>query len=689
MRKPRSMAGWRGSILAEFTPQFASVAHLTVVSDPDGLLTESGIVQAIQRNGFEVVQFHDHVAFRYAYETRFRQAWDRGEPTNLVVVLRAESAAVHDLPFDLLFQARRDSRVLQFSIARLYPMLAPNVVAELEKTDFDALDRAVASEKPERLGENATRDFILHLVFGVDIDALNTEADLLQLLMKKHYLPRRIPGSLEERLTHLLIQRDRWKKWPLTQIVSDRNAFFRFLDERWPIFLAEKTRTASDGAGIADAAQPYGLVFPGPDLLPFEDGSVRVYVDNLFMEGLLTPTDRVAHESVKDTWMEVGVAGSREGDRAARLRRLLDHIEMPSLDAAHPDWSLVAMKWAEVNALRWAVSPDAIQEESRRFRQLQREMDERFIDWLEGHYAFLYNLAYWPTPVMVHHVPHCLAHQRLVHGQSSSRSGQRTALIVMDGLALSQWVLLRQALLQDNVMIDDTAIFAWIPTLTGVSRQSIFYGDPPFYFGSSIGYTRKEEQHWRRFWEEHGVPASRVEYVCHGKQEDDDSFIGRVAQKAQHPRCRVLGVVVGTIDQMLHGAVEGMDGLQASVRHWAKRGWPGQLVRMLLDAGFDVTLTADHGNAECVGIGKPNVGVVADERGERAHVFRDELTREKTAGEFPQTLKWSPIGLPEEYFPLLARGNDAFITKGRRTVAHGGPSIEEVLVPYATIRNRS
>jgi hypothetical protein len=30
-----------------------------------------------------------------------------------------------------------------------------------------------------------------------------------------------------------------------------------------------------------------------------------------------------------------------------------------------------------------------------------------------------------------------------------------------------------------------------------------------------------------------------------------------------------------------------------------------------------VILTADHGNVEGVGIGKPNVGVTADERGER------------------------------------------------------------------------
>jgi hypothetical protein len=47
----------------------------------------------------------------------------------------------------------------------------------------------------------------------------------------------------------------------------------------------------------------------------------------------------------------------------------------------------------------------------------------------------------------------------------------------------------------------------------------------------------------------------------------------------------------------------------------------------MLERGFEVILTADHGNAEGTGIGKPNVGATADERGERVHVFSDALLR--------------------------------------------------------------
>jgi hypothetical protein len=106
------------------------------------------------------------------------------------------------------------------------------------------------------------------------------------------------------------------------------------------------------------------------------------------------------------------------------------------------------------------------------------------------------------------------------------------------------------------------------------------------------------------------------------------------------------------------------------------------MVDMLLAAGFDVSLTADHGNIEARGIGKPNVGATAEERGERVHVFRDALTRSKTETAFAGSISWPPIGLPENYLPLIAPARKAFITDGKPTVAHGGVCLEEVLVPF-------
>jgi hypothetical protein len=43
------------------------------------------------------------------------------------------------------------------------------------------------------------------------------------------------------------------------------------------------------------------------------------------------------------------------------------------------------------------------------------------------------------------------------------------------------------------------------------------------------------------------------------------------------------------------------------------------------------------------------------------------------------------VGLPDDYLALIAPALRAFIGEGKRTVAHGGICIEEVIVPFVTI----
>ena len=677
--------GWRAPILAHFTPEIAAAARLTIVADPDQLLTEQGVVAAIRARGFDLIPFEDHVAFRYAYESRYRQRWDRGEETNLVVVLRAPRRDVDDLPYDLLQEARRNERLLSFSIAELFPNLVPGVVAELDRADLDALYRAQALHEPGRLGENATCDFILRHVFDVAPELIKTEADLLRVLLRRHYRGRRFPGALDRRFIHLLRKTGRFKDWPLEEIVPDRTAFLAFLQERWPLFVRQQVRAQGDR--VAEPEEPYGLRMAGPQLLPFDHDDVRVYIDNLFVEGHLTPTSAVPKELVRGTWMEVGVAGEAASDDADRFKRLTDRLQdgLPGPEAPFEAWVETAQRFAEWLALRWKLASTGLPVDEHDCEALHDAVERAFAEWMLEHYAALHNLSYWPRPVMLHHVPRFLA-----HGFGPGARGPRIALVVVDGLALDQWVVLRDHLAQETALqFDESAVFAWVPTLTSVSRQAIFAGDPPFYFGTSIQTTYKEEQHWRRFWEDRGARRSEVAYLCQKKQEPDSTFVQRVRETIERPGVRIVAVVVGTLDQTMHGMVLGSSGMHAQVRHWGAQGGLRELLEELLGAGFEVTLTADHGNIEGHGMGKPNVGAVADERGERAHVFPDERTRKQVHEQYPDSIAWPPVGLPENYLPLLAPGRRAFLSPGKRTVCHGGIALEEVVVPFVRVARRA
>jgi len=113
------------------------------------------------------------------------------------------------------------------------------------------------------------------------------------------------------------------------------------------------------------------------------------------------------------------------------------------------------------------------------------------------------------------------------------------------------------------------------------------------------------------------------------------------------------------------------------------------MVGQLLDYGYEVWLTADHGNIQCEGKGRPSEGVIAETRGERVRVYPTPELRAQVAEVFPFAHKWQPVGLPADYFPLVAGGHDAFVALGDTTVAHGGVAIEEVIVPLVKFERRT
>jgi len=690
-RSSKRTLGWRAPILKHFTPEIAEVTRLTIVTDPDHLLTEQEILGELRERGFDLVPFDDHVAFRFAYESRYRQAWDRGDKTNLVVVLRHGSGDLTALPYDLLEQARRQERCLAFSVAELFPTLVPNVVLALDRSCFDALFDARAHDDSTRLGVDATKDFVLRHVFEIAPELIKTPANLLQVLLRRHYRGVSFPTVLDERFIYLLGKGGRWEDWPLEDIVPNRGAFLGFLDERWPPFVRQAVE--ANGDSVAEPATGYSLAYSGPLDLPFGHDDVKVYIDNLFLEGQLTPVESYQANDVPEPWMRVGVAGPDGDDRAVRFERLLQRLmdELPSDNASHRDWIDFARTWAEWMALRWQIGDAETGVPSTKCDELHDRIESTFAGWMEHNYESLHNLSFARHPAMVHHIPKHMAHHFTATGAGAAGSGppRKHALIVVDGLALDQWVVLRDAVLEQlggQAQIEEGGVFAWVPTLTGVSRQAIFAAAEPMFFASSLGDTGKEKGQWTRFWEDHGAKKVEIGYVKEGKDQPDEDFLREVIEISEHPKMRILGVVVGKVDQSMHGIKTGSSGLHAMVREWAKSGAMAKLLLKLLDDDYEITLTADHGNIHGHGIGKPQVGVVASERGERAHVFSDELTRADVAKDYTEAIVWPQIGLPDDWRVLLAPGRGAFVPKGRNTVGHGGIAMEEVIVPLVKIR---
>lgn len=142
------------------------------------------------------------------------------------------------------------------------------------------------------------------------------------------------------------------------------------------------------------------------------------------------------------------------------------------------------------------------------------------------------------------------------------------------------------------------------------------------------------------------------------------------------------------VDQIMHGMALGAAGMHNQVRQWVQQGYLANLIDLLLAQGFGLFLTADHGNIEAQGCGRPSEGAIADLRGERVRVFSDDALRRRVHNQFPEARPWPPLGLPEDYLALLAPGRTAFVRPEERIVSHGGLTVEEVVVPLVQISRR-
>ncbi|HEP8365492.1 TPA: BREX-3 system phosphatase PglZ [Pseudomonas aeruginosa] len=663
------MSSWRDAILNDFIP---NVSKLTLVADPDCLLTEETLALELRGRGFDLIEFSDPVEFRYAYESRYRSIWDRGEHTDLVVVLRLQDTELESLPYDLLQAGRK----LSFNLGDLFPNLSYPVIEKLDRSLLDSLFEAQRKSPPDRMGDNATKDFILRHVFGIAAELIANEVELLRALLRLHYGKLQLPLMLAERLIQVLKGHDGLKTWPLSEIVPDDEAFFAFLQERWPLFLS---RLGSVNQVREDSPE-YGLKYPGPGRLPFDHKDIKVYIDNLFLEGKLAPVEAKGIEVDAGSWVRSGIATSGVDDDELRISRLFDLVEkeLPTAEARYSDWTAFALKWAELSSL---VHCGNSTEHQARLKEIGDALNTTFAGWLADHYSSLINLP--PTnPAMLHHVPRRLARDIEDSGNS------RAALIVVDGLALDQWATIRQLLQKQdaNLVMRESATFAWIPTLTSVSRQSIFSGKPPLYFPSSINSTNSEEKLWKQFWEGHGL--SRLDVAYQRGLGDGDA--AGVLDSAIHPgKTKVVGLVVDKVDKIMHGMQLGSAGIHNQIKQWCQGGFLVALVGQLLEYGYEVWLTADHGNIQCDGKGRPSEGVIAETRGERVRVYPTPELRAQVAGAFPFAHEWQPVGLPADYFPLVAGGRDAFVNPGDAIVGHGGVAIEEVIVPLVKFERRT
>lgn len=666
------MSQWIERILSRFT---ADLDRLWVACDPDDVLLDEKLLAELRSRGFELMLYEDPFVFRTEFEERYRVAWDRGEsgPTpSLVVHWRGSDAS--ELPWDI----GHYGRVVSLSLAQLFPRLAYNVVKQVEPEHLAVLLDAHDTELQGVRGENESKDFILERVYQLSPrSSIRTDVDFWREVLRMHFANRSLPPVFADHAAGIIQGKGLFVGQPVAAWLASKNALLRVVQDAWQRYLSG---LGMDGLRIGEPAPPDYLAAVD---IPFDHSDVQVLVDSMFLNGSLHPLAVQSVPAGVPSWIKAGIVQ----DPAARsalvkkgIAKLIDAT--PTSASTHKDWSEFAKQYGEILArvhdLGNSSGNDAMVEVHGLVKTLQDQSDQNLQAWVAAkHYADLSTLSFHNGPVMVHRIPDYLSSRRKVIG------ADKIALLVFDGLSLDQWVQIRERLIESTkrFAFDEGTSFAWLPTVTSVSRQAIFSGRKPREFEESIGHTNKEESLWKAYWQEQGVKPNEIMYQRSLRQVEQ---LDALATDLDNRRPKVVGLVIDEVDDRLHKERSKQD-VALWIANWLKTGFVERLFSLLLDKGFHIYLTADHGNVEAVGMGRPTQGDIPETRGERVRVYRSEPLLADSVASYPNTVKLDIAGLPANFMPLFAGGRTAFVTDGEQVVVHGGISVEELIVPFVKV----
>lgn len=660
------MSVWIDRILNEFP---ADLSRLWIAADPDQVLLDERILAGLRTRGFDVLPFEDSIVFRAEFEDRYRAAWDQGEegPANSLII-HVRATTVNDLPWDY----RRQARTVKLSLADLFPKLSSVVIRQLDPEYLEPLFELQSKQVSQPLGETSTKDFILTHIFQLSPHVISSRSDFWRDLLRLQNRAQILPSSLAERVVLVLSDNDALRELPIHELFTSKSALLRFIQNAWIKYLIDA------GLHLPTDREPPRSGDSATLGMPFDHPDVQVIIQSMFLNGTLHAEAVRGVPANLPVWARIGVTKDPDEQRDLVTHGIESIMAtIPKAESSHRDWTQLARRLGEAIARFHLLDSVRAASVQNSVRHAQNEVDRQLRYWVADHYADLPSLPATKGPVMVHQIPRFLAHRR--------ESGEgRIALLVFDGMAVDQWIQIRDSLLKQNRMFrfDESACFAWLPTLTSVSRQALFSGLKPREFSQSIDTTAQESALWSRFWQDQGLRAANVFYRKGIKRAD---HLKDLDIALDSPTIEVAGIIINTVDDLVHGSVLGKRGIANQVETWVESGFVHQLLALLLDNGFSVYLTSDHGNHESVGQGRPNQGVASELRGERVRIYSNETLAEHSCASMPQAFRLKIAGLPSNFLPMFAAGDSAFVTNGEHIVAHGGMSIDELVVPFIKV----
>ena len=646
---------WHSRVLPSFTPELAELrtSAISVVLDPDHLFSDELLAKALWERGFEVVAARDPMETRLTYE-QARVTLDDGSIPERALVLTFEGSDEADIPYDICEHARLAGRLyLDWNVEAWLKSL-DSVVART--CGVAVLDEVLVADAAcsGAVSPEETANVLLEDVYALHLADRAAPARLLAelvgwLLAGGRALPA---GPVLDRAARTCVGAVPGANWSV--MLSDPSSFWAWLDTAWC-------------EAIAATGDPLIRV-------ALSDHRLWLVMDDAFDRGLLRRRSAVAGESYPADWSAGLLVSDDSASAGFGSLVVAAETSLPDDAATADDWTGFMPAYAAAVAETIRASRGADSSLIERMNHLRAEADQAFSRWMLEGYRFLHTSVAPGAPRLVYRVLDSMNSRR-----ESARD--RTALVIVDGMSWFDWIIIRDSVLDAfGDRVSEHSTLALVPTITSISRGALMSG-------SRRPAESTEQKRFADYWSEQGLDPNASRALVQGGCSIED-FMRDVTTVADDPRVRVVAAVVSDVDEMMHGS-KYRSTHAAQIRQWMERGSFVGLLSGLIDRGFEVTVTSDHGGTSSVGVGRPNVGSMSSGKGARALTGFADLPSAKRVEQLDfDCIYWGPdeSGLGEAGWDVLAVAGQSFQPKGTESITHGGITPEEVIVPLVTIR---
>lgn len=253
-----------------------------------------------------------------------------------------------------------------------------------------------------------------------------------------------------------------------------------------------------------------------------------------------------------------------------------------------------------------------------------------------------------------------------------NNKSNKIALIVIDGMGFWQYNSIKSLYPSSFNTIEDYT-YSWIPSITQLSRQAIFRGDYPD--KEYIQNPKNEEKLWTNYWTNKGLDKFEIRY---NHDKIDTSNLERITKFA---------IVLKDLDDKMHSSTDYTD-LKGLTQNWIERSDIIKKIEWLIESGFEVLMTSDHGNILTNGWrglhSREKLG--ANKSGSRSqrHI---EYTNKISADEFLEANPEIQQSVVREDNAIYFKNNFNFSSKDS-VITHGGSHFLEVIIPFIKITKK-